>query len=146
MGRPYAVIDSRSVTTAISILQVTAPATMTLEIVRAWVTQSTSTTSAQNDVILVRKTATVTGTSITPVKLEVGDPAPTFTALRSASAEGTDGDIVAGEGHNVLNGWLYLPVPEERIKVPPSGILALKFPSVPPSATYRYGIVLREHG
>lgn len=147
MGRPYSVIDSRAVSTAITILQVTAPSTMTLEIIRAWVTQSTSTTSAQADVILVRKTATATGgTSITPVKLESGDPSPTFTAVRTATGEGTDGDIVAGEGFNVLNGWLYVPVPEERIKVPPSGILALKFPSAPANVTYRYGITLREHG
>lgn len=146
MGRPYTVIDTRAVSTAITVLQVTAPATMTLEIIRAWVTQSSSTTSAQSDVILVRKSATITGTSITPVKLEPGDPSPTFTALRTASAEGTDTDTVAGEGFNVLNGWLYVPVPEERIKVPPSGILGLKFPSAPPNVTYRYGITLREHG
>lgn len=131
-------------------MQITAPSTMTLEIIRAWVTQSASTTSAQTDIILVRKSATLTsGTSNTPVKLEAGDPSASFTALRSGGVvgnEGTDTDVLYGEGFNVLNGWLYVPVPEERIQVPPSGILGLKFPTAPPSATYRYGITLREHG
>lgn len=146
MSRPYTVMDSRSVTTAISILQITAPSTMVLEVVRAWCMQSTSTTSAQQDIELVRKTATVTGTSITPVRLVTGDPTATFTALRTATAEGTEGDIPYGEGFNVLNGWLYVPVPEERIWVAPSGMLALKFPATPASATYRYGLTVIEHG
>lgn len=147
MGRPYTVQSSDAISTAINIMQVTAPSTMTLEIIRAWVMQSASTTSAQTDIIILRKTATVTsGTSVTPVKLEFGDPNPTFTAIKTATGNGTDGDVLYGEGFNVLNGWLYVPVPEERIKIPPSGMLALKFPSVPPSATYRYGITLREHG
>lgn len=147
MGRPYTVMASSAVSTSTNLLQVTAPSTMTLEIIRAWVMQSTSTTSAQTDIILVRKSATASaGSTATPVKLEVGDPAPTFTAMSAAGTNGTDTDIVYGEGFNILNGWLYSPVPEERIIVPPSGMLALKFPSTPPSATYRYGITLREHG
>ncbi len=146
MSRPYSVIDSRAVSTAITVLEVTAPATMALEILRAWVTQSSSTTSAQTDAVLVRKTATITGTAITPVKLLTGNPAATFAGKRTATAEGTDGDIVAGEGFNILNGWLYVPTPEERIWVPPSGILGLKFPSAPAGATYRYGMTVREHG
>lgn len=146
MSRSYTVIDSRVVSTAITVLEITAAATVTLEILRAWVTQSTSVTSAQSDVILLRKTATITGTAITPVRLEVGDPTPVTTAKRTATVEGTDGEIVAGEGFNIINGWLYLPAPEERVWVPTSGMIALKFPTAPASATYRYGITFASHG
>lgn len=147
LGRPYTVMASGPLSASVNLMQVTAPSTMLLEIVRAWVMQSTSTTSAQTDVILVRKTvAASTGTTATPVELEPGGAAATFTAISAATTNGTDGDIMYGEGFNVLNGWLYVPVPEERIIVPPSGILSLKFPSTPPSTTYRYGITLREIG
>lgn len=145
-SRTYALIDSRAVSTAITVLELTAPSTMALEITRAWMTQYSSATSAQMDVVLLRKAATITGTSITPVPLSPGLAATSATAKRTATAEGTDGDILAGDGVNVLTGWLWLPTPEERIIVPPSGRIAIKCPSAPPSATYRYGMYYREIG
>lgn len=146
MPRPFTVIDSRAVSTAITVLELTNHSSIVLEITRAWVTNLSSTTSVQLDAVLLFKTATITGTTITPVKLERSGPASLVTAKRTATAEGTDGDIVAGEGHNVVNGWLYVPVPKEQIWVPPSGIIALKFPSAPPNVTYRYGINYVEYG
>lgn len=146
MPRPYAVIDSRTVSTAISVLEVTAPSSMALAIHRAWFTNSSSATSSECDVTLLRKTGTITGTALTPTPLEKSGPAATFTAKRTATGEGTDGDIVAGEGFNVLNGWLYVPTPEERIWVPPSGMLAMKLQAAPSSATYRYGLIVVEYG
>lgn len=130
--------------TAITILQLTAPSTASIEILRAWVSQQGSTTSAQPEITLLRKTATATVTSLTPVKTHPQDVAADSTAGHTASAEGTDGDILASDGFNVLNGWLYLPVPEERITVDPSGIIALKFVVAPASQSWHYGIIFRE--
>lgn len=146
MPRPYTVIDSRVVSTAITVLELTAPSTMMLRVIRAWFTNTSTATSSESDAVLIRKTATITGTSITPAPLEKSGPAATFTAKRTATVEGTDGDIVAGEGFNVLNGWLFVPVPEERPIVPPSGLIALKLIAAPASATYRYGITVEEIG
>lgn len=147
MSRPYAVIHQATVSTAITVLQLTAPSTMNLEILRVWIEQSSSTTSAMTDAELVRKTATITGgTSITPVKMIPGDPSPTTTALRTATGEGTDGDVLMAESFNILNGWLWIPTPDERPWVAPSGLIALKFTAAPTSATYRYGITFEEHG
>lgn len=143
-ARTYTIMDSRAVSTAITILELAAPATAALRIERAWVTQSTSTTSAQTDITVLRKTATITGTALTPVALSTGDPAAAATAKRTATVEGTDGNVLYGEGFNVLNGWVYVPVPEERLFVPPSGLIALKFPTAPPNVTYRYGITFTE--
>ncbi len=145
MARQYIVRNSATVATAITIVQITAPATSGVTLMRAWVTQSSSTTSAQAVIQINRKSATATGTAYTPVKLNTGDGAAVATALHTASAEGTDTDILIREGFNILNGWLYLPIPEERIQIPPSGILGLKFPTAPASATYEYGVAFEEN-
>jgi len=155
MSRTYVINDSRAVSTAITILQIKA-VSCSLEIVRAWVNQESSTVSAQTAIQLNRKITTAASvTSLTPLLLEpngaaalaVGGAAATG---RTATAEGTDSDVLIREGFNVLNGWLYLPVPEERIVLSPLSIatstLGLKFPVAPPNVTYDYGIVFREIG
>jgi hypothetical protein len=140
--------DAQTVSTAITILELTAPATGALEIIRAWVSQASSTTSAMNRIQLLRKTATVTSAASapTPVPAQVGQAASGITVKWKATAEGTDGVIYQDDAFNILSGYLYLPVPEERIWVPPSGIVALKFPGAPTSANYSFGFVFREVG
>lgn len=143
--RACLVRDNQTVSTAITILQLTAPSTMDLTLVRAWCEQGGSTTSAAATIELIRKTATATLTNtLTPVALSENDPAPSATAKSVATAEGTDGNILIREAFNVLNGWLYLPVPEERIVVKAGGILALKFPSAPASQSWEFGFVWLE--
>jgi hypothetical protein len=136
--------------TACTFLQLTAHASRMLEIERAWAGQTSSTTSAQAAIEIVRKTAGAsTGlSSITPVCLERVGLAPGFTAIAGeATAEGTDGEVVYEEAFNILNGWPNLPVPEERILVPPSGIIALKFTVAgPANATWKFGFNVREIG
>ena len=140
--------DAQAVSTAITVLEVTAPSSGSLEIVRAWLSQSSSTTSAMARVQLLRKTATITGTASppTPVPAQVGQAASGVTVKWKATAEGTDGVIYMDDAFNILSGWLWLPVPEERVFVPPSGIIALKFPAAPTSANWTFGIGYREIG
>ena len=142
--REYVARNSAIHAAAITILQLTAPAATSFDVVRAWVTQSASTTSAQAVVQLNRKSAAATVTALTPVRLNTGDPVSVVTAGHTATAEGTDTDILIREGFNVLSGWLYLPVPEERITVRPGETLALKFPTAPASHTWEYGITYIE--
>lgn len=139
-----------SVSTAITIIQIKAGATRPLRIIRAWCTQSNLTTSAQQRIQLLRKTAAATVTSFTPLLYNPGDSAAnaaggtTSTGI-TASGEGTDGDILVGDVFNLLTGWLYLPVPEERPLVLPAGFIALKFPAAPAAATtFTAGIVFEE--
>lgn len=134
--------SSVTTSTAITIQQVLAPAGTMIEVTRCWVNQSTITTSAQTRAQFLRKTAAATVTSQTPALLSpsmqaskcVGGTAATGI---TASAEGTDGAVYDEEGFNVVNGWLYLPVPEERVAI--IGIVALKFPTAPTSAGYASG-------
>lgn len=145
----YSLVRSSVTTsTAITVTVVWVPVTTAIETTRAWCNQSTITTSAQTRIQLLRKTGTApTVTSQSPVV--VGTPGTaaskcvggTAASGITASAEGTDGTVYVEEGFNIVNGWLYLPVPEERIMIlgsTASGI-ALKFPTAPTSAGYVNG-------
>lgn len=139
-GRVYVVnLIATSVSGAITLVQLKAGSEAGLEIIRASIAQSGSTTSAQQRVQLLRKSAAATVTSFTPVPANPNDAAAkavggTSATGTNASAEGTDGDVLVADVFNVLNGWLYLPVPEERPAVAPGGIIALKFPAAPGAA------------
>lgn len=153
MPRRYVIKhDDISVSTAISIIQLKSGASSISRILRAWVTQKTLTTNAYQRVQIVRKSGAATVTAFTPLLVDPGDGAAKAAGSTSgtgitASAEGTDTDILINEAFSILNGWLYLPVPEERIIVPPAGIIALKFPSAPGSAmNVSAGILFEEEG
>ena len=139
-------LDATVVSTAITLIQVNAPATAVLEILKAWVSQTLSEVSTQEEIQILRTTTAGTGTSFTPILLSPATAAAAATATTNHTAEGTAGDSLIREGFNVLGGWVYLPVPEERIFVAPSGRIALKFPVAPASATFTAGIIWREIG
>lgn len=145
---------STTTSTAITVNVVWVPVTTATETTRAWVNQSTVTTSAQTRIQLLRKTGTaptvssqnpaLVGPPGTQASKCVGGVAATGI---TASAEGTDGTVYVEEGFNIVNGWLYLPVPEERVMIlgsTASGI-ALKFPTAPTSAGYVSGIEWLEY-
>lgn len=151
----YTLRHQATVSTAISVLQLAAGALCPFEILSASANQRGSTVSVQEKISFVRKTgaATVTtavvGTHL--FKTKTGDPTPSLqlgTALTGVigTAEGTDGDNLLEEGFNVLNGWVYLPVPEERIFVPAAGIIALKFLVAPASQAWDFRVTVRELG
>lgn len=136
------------ISTAITILQIKAGAAA-LELLKVVLTQGLSETSTQEQVQILRKSAAATVTSYTPLKCNPGAPAAlcvggTSATGYTASAEGTDGDVLVDEGFNILNGWLWVPE-KERIIVPQSGIIAIKFPVAPASATWRCVAYVREY-
>jgi len=135
--------------TASTLLQIKAGASA-LEILRATVGQKGSTTSTIERVGLVRKSAAATVTSTTALKMNAGDPAAlavggTAATGITASAEGTDTDILVDENFNIVNGtWTWLGTPEERIRVPQGGIIGLKFLTAPGSQTWYCSLKFRE--
>lgn len=120
---------------AVTLLQFVPAAAIPVRLLAASITQSSSTTSAQIDAKVLRKTAAATVTIAvlnTDVRREdPGDAASSAqlgTALTGflASAEGTDGEIIDEQGVNVLNGYYFEPQPERTPTVPGGGIIALK--------------------
>jgi hypothetical protein len=141
-----------SVSTAITLLQYKAGSTNTAKLIRAWVTQSNQTSSTQQTIAILRKSAAATVTSFTPLLLDPGDSAAagvggTSATGYTATAEGTNGNILVQADFNVLNGWLWVPVPEDRIIIPPSGIIGLTLINAPGSAmTIDAGLIIGEEG
>lgn len=155
MSYPEYILTNNGVTiaTAITSLQLKAGSANAIEILRVWATQASNTTSAQTSCALLRKTAAATvtaasaGTTLTKQKAVTGTAtAELGTAATgiTATAEGTDGEILHVEGFNILSGFTYLPVPEERVIVPAGGIVALKFMDAPASSKWYCGIHFRE--
>ncbi len=138
---PYVVnLTNQAITAAISLIQIKAGASNPLQLIEARVSQSSSTTSAQQRAQLLRKTAAATVTAFTPLLENGADPAAgavggTAATGTNASAEGADGDLLMQWDFNVLTGLLWQPALEDRIWVPVSGIIALKFPTAPAAST-----------
>lgn len=136
------------IATAITILQIKAGAAA-LELLKVVLGQGLSETSTQEQVQILRKTAAATVTSFTPRKLNAGDASAlcvggTAATGYTATAEGTDGEVLVDEAFNVLAPWIWVPA-KERIIVPQGGILAIKFPVAPASQTWRCAAYVREY-
>lgn len=137
------------VATAITIIQYKAGATNKASVVRFSIGQGLSETSTMEQIQLLRKSAAATVTSFTPIENDpdgaiafgVGGTAATGI---TASVEGTDGDILVNEAFNILNGFTWVRSAGNEIIVPAAGIIALKFPVAPASATWRATLVIEE--
>lgn len=108
---------------------------MPVLVLSATITQSSSTTSTQLDVKLLRKTAAATVTAAalnTDIRrldqADAGSSAQLGTALSGylATAEGTDGEIIDEQGINALTGYYWEPQPERTVNTAGGGIIALK--------------------
>jgi hypothetical protein len=146
-------------TTLIFVNPAAAPSS-NLEILRMWVSQSANATSAQQRIqVETQVTAFPTLTSATPQKLKRNDGVSIITGGTTGAA-GTSGINASAEGagaktvifedaFNVLNGWLWVPTPSEKIVMPAGSTsgLGLFFPVAPTTLTnWAFGMVFAEIG
>jgi len=143
---------SVATSTAITVNQVLVPATAAAEFTRCWCNQDSVTTTNQTRIQLNRNSTACTVTSTAAAPLGNGMQASkavngTSATGITASAEGTVTATVWSEGFNIVNGILYLPVPEARWMLVGSaaGFAAVKFPGAPASANYTTGIEWLEY-
>lgn len=113
-----------------------------ITLLRAWISQQASEVSDQLGIMIALKASAFgTYTSTTPQAHFVGGRASGI-AGGTAGAEGTAGTDASAEGagtvtpiiydgFNNLNGWLWVPTPEERIRVPLDTGLILKIVGTP---------------
>ena len=108
----------------------------TIRILRAWCSQNATETSEQLGIQLaIQASAFGTYTSTTPTPHFLGGPASGITGSTSGAAAGAGTDASANaagtkttiivDGFNNLNGWLWVPTPEERIIVPTDTAIVL---------------------
>ena len=69
MANPYVARHTATYSTAITVVEITNAATEVVEVLRAWVTQENVTATGQAGIALVRKTVSITGTSLTTASL-----------------------------------------------------------------------------
>ena len=137
------------VSTAITIIQYKAGATNKARVVRFSIGQGLSETSTMEQIQLLRKTGAATVTSFTPRENDPDGPVAfgaggTAATGITATAEGTDGDILVNAAFNILNGYEWVRSDLNEIIIPAAGIIALKFPVAPASATWRASLVIEE--
>lgn len=117
-----------------------------LEVVRCTISQQGTSTSQQLGALVARKvTAFGTYTSTTPTPHIIGAAASSIaggtsgaaaTAGTDASAEGAGATTtIHTEGFNNLNGFLYIPTPEERVWVGPDQAVVVKIRGTPTTLT-----------
>jgi len=152
MARSYSyIIKSVSAITVAPFAQLATPATTAVEIVRIELGQEGGETSEQAIMEVVRRSTNSTLPNVAErVALRQRDPATLLAATSITNAIG----VATGTGSftasllrftfNVLNGLLYLPVPEERLTVEPSAFINLQFPTAPAANTWSGHIIYSE--
>jgi hypothetical protein len=138
----------QAISTAITILEITAPSTAALEVIEAYAS-SDANTDVMARIQLLRKSATITGTASPPTPNPYGaDGASGVTVKWKATAEGTDGVVIRPDTFHMKSGWFWVPKSiRSRLIVPPSGMIALKFPSATNiTGNWTFGIDWEELG
>jgi hypothetical protein len=122
-------------TTAKTVVQIVAPATAILEVTRFTIEQSNLTANAVQGLTIRRKSSAATVTAMTPAPVGAYAAAGS-TAGYNASAEGTDSTIIQARSFSWLAGLEWVAATEDdRIIVPPSGILAMVLVGAPAAST-----------
>lgn len=141
-----------ALTTAKTLVLIEAPSTKCLEILSASVTtQGSNVTNQQLEAEWKRVTTlgSPVGTSQTPSPMESGDQAAGSTVLVNLTSEPTTYStalIFDRQGFASLAGYQHMPVPEERISVPPSGSIGLYLDTAPTSTNFAIKVTYREIG
>ena len=136
MGRKYSIVmESQSISAAQDLIRVTADTDKSIRLLQARVSQVDVDVQEQLAFQIHRASDDGTGTANTPKPLSAGDSAFSGTAVTDLSADTTPTDILHHENESILNGFRYLPTPEEVIEAPGGGRLVLRLDSAPSGAT-----------
>lgn len=152
MGRLYTVqFTNVAITAAQDLINITATANMALAVHSIELGQKTLTAWEAKEVTFKRFPATVTagsgGTAPTPQKINNGDPAATFTArVNDTTNMTTNATAVTiwARTWEFLNGFFWMPAPEERPILAPSQGMALALGTAPSASMTCSGYMLVE--
>lgn len=136
MGRIYsATFEEVSVTVAQDLFEINAPADAIVVIHGFEISQSSDTDSEMLNLLVHRGgTSGSGGTTPTASPLEVGDAAFGGTVEANNTTPGTEGTILHSAAFNVLNGYIWVPTPECRPVLSPSGRLMVELQTAPADA------------
>lgn len=144
MGMIYtAPITPAAYSTARTIIQLNAPSDAAVILLECHIGFD-ETASAAEAIEFKRVSTGGTGSGVTEVKNELGFAAPGSTVTEDHSAEGSLVDTLFSLSFNVLNGFHYIPLPETRIVLSPSGRLAIGFAVAPGASVDIDGYIVWE--
>lgn len=152
MGRLYSVnITDVAVSAAQDLINITATANMSFKLWRVELGQRTLTSWEAKTLKIIRHPATVTagtgGTAATPQKVNNGDAAATVTArINDTTAMTTSGtaSVLLQREWEFLNGFIWVPLPDERPVIAPSQGLAINLPTAPSASMTVSGFAIIE--
>jgi hypothetical protein len=141
------------ISTAITFCEVVAASTKLLILVSFSLGQELSVTSANIVAAIVRKSGAATGgTAFTPIPVQPGQGASSFTAkIQGGTAFSAEGTISDNGPRIPFNALQQCDYPrnggtEEAFWLAPSGVGSIKFPTAPASATFTLNSVWAELG
>ena len=125
-----------SLSAAKTLMYITAPAALCVEILGASVTNASNETNEQIEVTLQRigTLGTPTATTLTPSKTEFGDQAAQSTVKGNVTASEptySANTLQGYEGVASLGGYRYDPIPEERMYLKPGESVGLQILNSP---------------
>lgn len=144
------VLSAGSLTAAATaVVEVSAGAQKLGIITRCSLAQQSNTTSAQQGIQICRQSTNGTNvTSPVATPADISDIAITAAVRGLCTTLGTIGALLYSDAFNWQNGWLYLPVPEERHTV--SGATttstAIRTLTTPPALTVSCNMAMLEIG
>ncbi len=145
MGRKYSIVmESQSISAAQDLIRVTADTDKSIKLLQARATQSNIDTQEQLAFQIHRASTDGAGDATTPQPLSAGDAAFGGTAITDLSSDTTVTDVLFHESESLLNGFRYLPTPEEQIEAPGGGRLVLRLDSAPDAATTISAVMIIE--
>lgn len=153
MGRVYtSVFQAVAVTAAQDLLSLLASASVPLKLISARIGQSSDAGDAQDELLRVRirRGMTTVGSGGTTPAMNAVDPVLGGTATATCRANDTTaasgGTIVEmlEDTFNVRSGWIYMPVPEERIICAVSTRLAINLVAAPTDSLTMSGTIVWE--
>lgn len=144
--------SSQAISTADVLIELQVPSAVLIEIWRMWVGAAENDTlvdAVQEIDIYANDAAGTSGTSLTGVEIQTEVDAATLVTAVGGPTIGATPTVLYPDGFHVQNGWLYLPVPEERIRIRGGGSVdnvGFRFPTAPGSSiTVSYGIIYAEY-
>jgi|SRR5882724_1232070 len=137
-----------AVTAAITtLIEFTAQTNRSVIILRAWCSQKTNVTSAQQDIELIRRsTASTNVTAPNANPIDATDTAFGGTVRGMCTVLGTAGAVLYPDSFNWVNGWQVIFQPAEQILVKGGDIVSLHLPTAPAALTLNAGITIAEVG
>ena len=133
MGRIYsATFEEVAVTAAQDLFEINAPADAVVIIHSLEITQSSDTDNENLNLLIHRGITSGSGGSTPTARpLEASDTAFAGTVEANNTSQSTEGNILHSAAFSVLAGYVWIPTPELRIVVPPSGRFIIELQSTP---------------